>query len=85
MQKVTLKWFYTSILPCFYDIISPPVFKVLLPTGEWTVSPLEAAVSHIHGINSQYKSDFTFYGKVLVDKCAMYIRVTLYCGYLIIL
>jgi hypothetical protein len=25
------------------------------------------------------------YGEVLVDKGAMYIRVTLYCGYLIIL
>jgi len=25
------------------------------------------------------------YGEVLVDKAAMYIRVTLYCGYLIIL
>jgi hypothetical protein len=85
LQKVTLKWFYTSRLPCFYDSISPPVFHVLVPTREWTVSPLEAAVPQIHGINSQYKGDFTFYSEVLVDKGAMYIRENLYCGHLIIL
>lgn len=46
----------------FYDTITPQVFHVHLPIGEWTVSPLDAAVPQIHGINSQNKSDFTHPG-----------------------